>query len=319
MRMAARTISRYDLRPQIRQRRMLLFTKMTPGAQTRAKPIRPRGRPRRNSRKGRPVSAGRHADRGTERRATAAYYTTDSTDPTDSPVRRIPGRFRFRSRRFCACAFEGRCTPSYMDTQSYLFAAKTAPRSSIPCRWFRSHNLTSDEAGILVEGLTARRITIRTGSARRTSKFRRSRGQADSLAGVRHAPAGRPAAPSRSAFADRAQRYADSPSAATSFQARLRRLQGDSDSHPATTRTRPACAIPCCRRSRRTRACCIRETEVCVVSERRIKYYNLREAVNPTLICLERGLGGRFMTGWIALKTTSCCRARTRRSRICCI
>lgn len=81
------------------------------------------------------------------------YYTTDCTDPTEQstpytgPIT-ITEQTVLRVR-----AFKDGCMPSYMDTQSYLFAAKNGSGAVYTVSLVSDpYNLTSDEAGILVEG-----------------------------------------------------------------------------------------------------------------------------------------------------------------------
>lgn len=226
------------------------------------------------------------------------YYTTDRTDPTEnsnrytSPIR-ISSQTVLRVR-----AYKDGCMPSYMDTQSYLFEAKNGGGSVYTVSIVSDpYNLTSDEAGILVKG---------SGSKPNYDQDWEREAHVEI-----YDPNGNLVVSQECGMRQQGQTCRSEPQQC--FKLIARKEYGDDlfRGHIFTNRDYDVCRAILIRNSsddaNKTRmrdsvlqklaegtSVLYQETEVCVVylNGEYWGHYNIREAVNPTLICLNEGWAG---------------------------
>ena len=226
------------------------------------------------------------------------YYTTDRTDPTEnsnrytSPIR-ISSQTVLRVR-----AYKDGCMPSYMDTQSYLFEVKNGGGSVYTVSIVSDpYNLTSDEAGILVKG---------SGSKPNYDQDWEREAHVEI-----YDPNGNLVVSQECGMRQQGQTCRSEPQQC--FKLIARKEYGDDlfRGHIFTNRDYDVCRAILIRNSsddaNKTRmrdsvlqklaegtSVLYQETEVCVVylNGEYWGHYNIREAVNPTLICLNEGWVG---------------------------
>ena len=226
------------------------------------------------------------------------YYTTDMTDPTEnsnrytSPIR-ISSQTVLRVR-----AYKDGCMPSYMDTQSYLFETKNGGGSVYTVSIVSDpYNLTSDEAGILVKG---------SGSKPNYDQDWEREAHVEI-----YDPNGNMVVSQECGMRQQGQTCRSEPQQC--FKLIARKEYGDDlfRGHIFTNRDYDVCRAILIRNSsddaNKTRmrdsvlqklaegtSVLYQETEVCVVylNGEYWGHYNIREAVNPTLICLNEGWVG---------------------------
>ena len=226
------------------------------------------------------------------------YYTTDSTDPTEQSTP-YTGPISISQQTILRVrAFKDGCMPSYMDTQSYLFAAKNGSGAVYTVSLVSDpYNLTSDEAGILVEG---------SGSTPNYNQDWEREAHVEI-----YDREGKLILSQECGMRQQGQTCRSEPQQCFKLIARSEYGDAFFRGHIFSKRDYDVCKAILIRNSsddaNKTRmrdsvlqtlaedtSVLYQETEVCVVylNGEYWGHYNLREAVNPTLICLNEGWEG---------------------------